>query len=108
MDTIPTMADGRPGDRSIFDAVAIRRAGRHSKHLPMVRPDDEMVALKLLSDRRHALVASRTQSMCRLHRLIGELIPGGTPRALPPNVQKPWSTARTCRVRPNDADRARP
>lgn len=82
MDTIPTKADGRPGDRSISDAVAIGRAGLHSKHLRMVRPDDEMVALKLLSDRRHELVASRTQSVCRLHRLIGELIPGGTPRAL--------------------------
>jgi transposase len=48
----------------------------------MVRPDDENVALKLLSDRRHELIASRTQSVCRLHRLIRELVPGGTPRAL--------------------------
>jgi len=48
----------------------------------MVRPDGENVALKLLSDRRHELVSSRTQSVCRLHRLIRELIPGGTPRAL--------------------------
>jgi transposase len=64
------------------DAVAIARAALHSKHLRMVRPDDETVALKLLSDRRHELIASRTQSVCRLHRLIRELVPGGTPRAL--------------------------
>jgi len=71
---------GNKTDRA--DAVAIGRAALHSKHLRMVRPDDENVALKLLSDRRHELVASRTQSVCRLHRLIRELIPGGTPRAL--------------------------
>jgi len=64
------------------DAVAIARAALHSKHLRMVRRDDANVALKLLSDRRHELVASRTQSVCRLHRLIRELVPGGTPRAL--------------------------
>ncbi len=57
-------------------------AAIHSKQLRYVRPDDRNVALKLLSDRRHELVASRTQSVCRLHRLIRELIPGGTPRAL--------------------------
>lgn len=64
------------------DAVAVARAALHSKHLRMVRPDDENVALKLLSDRRHQLIGSRTQSICRLHRLIRELVPGGTPRAL--------------------------
>jgi transposase len=64
------------------DAVAIARAALHSTHLRMVRPDDENVALKLLSDRRHELIAARTQSVCRLHRLVRELIPGGTPREL--------------------------
>lgn len=64
------------------DAVAIARAAIHSKHLRRVRRDDEYVTLKLWSDRRHELVAQRTQTVCRLHRLIRELIPGGTPRAL--------------------------
>lgn len=64
------------------DAVAIARAALHSRRLRMVRPDDENVALKLLSDRRHELIALRTQSVCRLHRLVRELIPGGTPRQL--------------------------
>lgn len=64
------------------DAVAIATAAVHSRRLRLVRADDENVALKLLSDRRHELIASRTQSICRLHRLIRELIPGGTPRAL--------------------------
>ena len=59
---------GNKTDRA--DAVASAKAAVHSKHLRMVRPDDANVALKLLSDRRHELVASRTQSVCRLHRLI--------------------------------------
>jgi transposase len=71
---------GTKTDRA--DAVAIARAAIHSKHLRLVRPDDENVALRLLSDRRRQLIASRTQSVCRLHRLIRELIPGGTPRDL--------------------------
>ena len=58
------------------DAVAIARAAIHSKHLRRVLPDDATVAMKLLSDRRHELVGLRTQAMCRLHRLLRELIAG--------------------------------
>ena len=71
---------GNKTDRA--DAVAIARAAIHSKHLRMVKLDDANVALKLLSDRRRELIASRTQSVCRLHRLIRELIAGGTSRDL--------------------------
>ena len=61
------------------DALAIARAALHSRHLRVVVSDDEKVALKLLSDRRKELVGLRTQSVCRLHRLLRELIPGGGP-----------------------------
>jgi transposase len=61
------------------DAEAIARAAIHSPHLRRVLPDDATVAMKLLSDRRTELVGSRTQAMCRLHRLLRELIPGGAP-----------------------------
>jgi len=64
------------------DAVAIARAAIHSRHLRRVQRDDANVALKLLVDRRREVIASRTQSVCRLHRLIRELIAGGTPRSL--------------------------
>ena len=64
------------------DAVAIARAAIHSPHLRRVLPDDATVAMKLLSDRRKELVGLRTQAMCRLHRLLRELIPGGAPTAL--------------------------
>ncbi len=59
------------------DAVAIARAAIHSRHLRHVQADDVTVALKLLSDRRTELVQARTQAVCRLHRLLRELITGG-------------------------------
>ena len=40
------------------------------------------MTLRLLSDRRKELVALRTQAVCRLHRLLAELIPGGARREL--------------------------
>lgn len=64
------------------DALAVGRAAIHSPHLRFVKADDAMVALKLLSDRRHELVGLRTQAMCRLHRLLRELIPGGAAQNL--------------------------
>ena len=59
------------------DAVAIARAAIHSRHLRHVQPDGVNVAMKLLWDRRNELVGARTQSVCRLHRLLRELIAGG-------------------------------
>ena len=47
-----------------------------------VRVDDTMVSLRLLCDRRDELTALRTQAICRLHRLLAELTPGGTHRGL--------------------------
>lgn len=64
------------------DAMAIARAAIHSPHLRRMLPDDAAVAMKLISDRRKELVGLRTQAMCRLHRLLRELIPGGAPAAI--------------------------
>lgn len=64
------------------DAMAIARAAIHSPHLRRVLPDDAAVGMKLISDRRKELVGLRTQAMCRLHRLLRELIPGGAPTAI--------------------------
>lgn len=47
-----------------------------------VRADDTLVSLRLLSDRRDELGALRTQAVCRFHRLLAELTPGGTHRGL--------------------------
>ena len=73
---------GHGNKTDTHDAISIARAAIHSKHLRLVRADDANVALKLLVDRRREVIGSRTQSICRLHRLIRELIPGETPRSL--------------------------
>jgi hypothetical protein len=44
--------------------------------------DDTLVSLRLLCDRRDELGAARTQAVCRFHRLLAELTPGGTRRGL--------------------------
>jgi hypothetical protein len=55
-----------------------------------VRPDDHAAVLKIWSKRYRDLGRTRTQVACRLHAVLGELIPGGVPRAI--------TTARAARI----------
>jgi transposase len=64
-------------DAHSIAVVAVRTPGLHR-----VAIDGELVALRLLSDRRDELAHARTQTVSRLHRLLLELIPGGAPRFL--------------------------
>jgi transposase len=64
------------------DAVSIGLAGLNSEGVTTVRADDVLVSLRLLCDRRDELTRLRTQAVCRLHRLLVELTPGGTGRRL--------------------------
>ena len=52
--------------------VALRTAG-----LRELAFDEELLALRLLTDRREELAKLRVQTVNRLHRLLTELIPGG-------------------------------
>jgi transposase len=54
----------------------------HSTGVRPVRVDESLVSLRLLCDRRDELGALRTQAVCRFHRLLAELTPGGTGRGL--------------------------
>ncbi len=65
-----------------IDAHSIAMVGLQTPDLPVVRPDDRPVTLRLLAHRRHELVGLRTQAVCRLHRDLANLIPGGARRAL--------------------------
>ena len=71
---------GRKTDRD--DAVSIGLAALNAAGAQAVQPDGAMVSLRLWCDRRDELVASRTQAICRLHRLLTELTPGGSGREL--------------------------
>src|SRR5262245_31165255 len=66
-----------PADAHSVAIVALRTA-----NLVEVRIDDDLVALRLLVDRRDELGRTRTQTINRLHRLLLELIPGGAKRFL--------------------------
>jgi transposase len=71
---------GRKNDAA--DARSVGIAALRTTTLLQVLPDDAVVTLKLLSDRRAELVAARTQAINRLHRLLTELRTGGSRRGL--------------------------
>jgi transposase len=66
---------GRKTDRD--DAISIGLAALDGAGITPVTADDALVSLRLLCDRREELGRLRTQAVCRLHRLLAELTPGG-------------------------------
>lgn len=72
--------NGRKNDDT--DAHSIAMVASHTPDLPEVRADDRSVALRLVSHRRKELVGLRTQTVCRIHRDLQVLIPGGAARKL--------------------------
>lgn len=59
------------------DAHSIALVGLRRPDLPQVVRDQRTEMLRLLSQRRRELVGLRTQAVCRLHRELLVLIPGG-------------------------------
>lgn len=82
-------SQGRGRKTDVDDAVSIGLAALNSNRVAAVRVDGVLVSLRLLSDRRDELGALRTQAVCRFHRLLAELTPGGTHRGL--KASKPGS-----------------
>ena len=74
-----------PNDARSVAVAALRSAGVRE-----ARPDDHAAVLKVWSKRYRDLGRTRTQVACRLHAVLGELIPGGVPKAI--------TTARAARV----------
>ena len=68
-----------PDDARSAAVAALRSAG-----VRQVRPDDHAAVLKAWSRRYRDLGRTRTQVACRLSAVLGELIPGGVPRAITP------------------------
>ena len=87
---------GRKTDAT--DAHSIAVVAVRTRGLVEVAADGELVALRLLADRRDELARARTQTVSRLHRLLLELIPGGAPRFLSATQAK----ALLASVRPRD------
>ena len=87
---------GRKTDKD--DAVSVGLAALDGTGILPVASDDATVSLRLLCDRREELTAQRTQAVCRLHRLLAELTPGGMRRELTANKAQ----ALLARIRPAD------
>ena len=64
------------------DAHAVAATALRTPNLRVLSFDEELVALRLLADRRDELSARRVQTVNRLHRLLAELIPGGAGKDL--------------------------
>jgi len=87
---------GRKTDK--HDAVSIGLAALDGAGILPVACDDVTVSLRLLCDRRDELASQRTQAVCRLHRLLAELTPGGMRRGLTANKAQ----ALLAQIRPAD------
>src|SRR6202050_3730593 len=74
-----------PNDARSVAVAALRSAGVRE-----VRAGDHAAVLKIWSKRYRDLGRTRTQVVCRLHAVLGELIPGGVPKVI--------TTARAGRV----------
>lgn len=66
---------GRKTDEA--DAYAVAVAGLRGHGLQVVKPEDEVAVLKMLSDRRQQLVEQRIAAVNRLHDVLQDLLPGG-------------------------------
>ena len=75
-----SVGHGRKSDGD--DAVSVAVAARNAVGLRQVGVEDQAVVLHLLTKRRQDLVAARTQTINRLHRLLKDLVPGGARRNL--------------------------
>jgi transposase len=75
-----SVGHGRKSDPD--DAVSVAVAARNAPWLRQVGVEDQAVVLHLLTKRRQDLVAARTQTINRLHRLLVDLVPGGARRNL--------------------------
>jgi transposase len=63
------------------DARSVAIAAANPGRLRTVELEDFSQALGLILDRRRHLVSFRHRTICRLHALLAEMIPGGGPEA---------------------------
>ncbi len=78
-----SVGHGRKTDHD--DAVSVAVAAQGASGLRRVGVEGHEVVLRLLTNRREDLVAMRTQTVNRLHRLLVDLVPTGARRNLTAN-----------------------
>jgi transposase len=73
------LATGNINKNDPSDARSVAVAALRSAGVQEVRRDDHAAVLKVWSKRYQDLGRARTQVACRLHQVLGELVPGGVP-----------------------------
>src|SRR5919204_2380659 len=71
------LAAGAVNKNDPNDARSVAIAALRSAACLPVRPDDHAAVLKIWAKRHRDLSRARTQVACRLHAVLGELVPGG-------------------------------
>jgi transposase len=79
---IRLLAAGDVNKNDPDDARSVAVAALRSAGVREVRADDHAAVLKIWSKRYRDLGRTRTQVVCRLHAVLGELIPGGVPKVI--------------------------
>lgn len=80
------------------DAHAVAAVAVRTKNLRVLAYDEELEALRMLSERRVELISHRVQIVNRLQRLLSELVPGQAK----PNLTAPQAKAILSSRRPRD------
>ena len=80
------------------DAHAVAAVAVRTKNLRVLTYDDELEALRMMSDRRTEVIRQRIQTVNRVQRLLSELIPGKAK----PNLTAPQAKAILSTRRPRD------
>ena len=76
------LATGDVNKNDPDDARSVAVAALRSAGVREVRADDHAAVLKIWSKRHRDLGRTRTQVVCGLHAVLGELIPGGVPEVI--------------------------
>jgi transposase len=74
---VRVLGSGRSNKNDANDGYSIAVAALHAPRLATVAPADHASVLRLLAKRNRELGSARTRTVCRLHALLVELVPGG-------------------------------
>jgi transposase len=76
------LGTGQTNKNDPNDARSVAVAALRAPRLPVVEPADHAGALRLLAKRHLDLGRARNRTVCRLHALLAELVPGGIAKEL--------------------------
>ena len=74
---VRVLGTGQSAKRDPNDARSVAVAALRAPSLAVVRPADHVMVCRLLAKHHTDTARARTKLCCRLHALVGELVPGG-------------------------------